>query len=303
MATFETVAPYGQESLRANYCPSYNAVLVELKDTIILTSLEDAQLPKYAMKSIAYCTATKEYQCGRITQEQYFDRLACDFKFPRQEVEASMLAVRRSMKINDSLVEEMTAIKSESQDRIRFFAVANLSREDYEHAVGLGLDQTLFDQTLISSNLGMQKPELRFYRRVLSAIDVSAEQAILIDSDPDNVLAALSLGIQHASSLHDSLSLRLQRLTRSNFSHDDTDCKQPSRRDSAFRNEDGAERCVYSVTEAVLQGTKFLKENAKTFRSYTSTGVAIDDNFAELIILEITGDRSVQLQPRVNYVS
>jgi hypothetical protein len=53
---------------------------------------------------------------------------------------------------------------------------------------------------------------------------------------------------------------------------------------------------VYSTTEAVLKDTKFLQDNAKTFFSFTSTGVRIDDNFAELLILEITGDRSVQMQ-------
>jgi FMN phosphatase YigB (HAD superfamily) len=296
MPTLEYDVPNGQQSLEASYCPSYHAVLVELKDTIILTSVEDTAIPKYTLKSIAHCVATKEYQCGRSTQEQYFDRLACDFNLPRREVEASLLAVRRSMKINGSMIEELAAMKSESQGRVRFFAVANLSREDYAHAVSLGLDQTLFDQTLLSSDLGMQKPELRFYRRILSMIDISAGEAVLVDSDPDNVLAALSLGLQHASSFHDPLSLRLERVTNLNVFHENTHCKQRSRRDSGLRNEHDTDRPVYSATEAVLKGTKFMQDNAKKFRSYTSTGVAIDDNFAELIILELTGDRSVQSQ-------
>lgn len=79
MPGFDDAAQNGQESSETGFGLSYSAILVELKDTVILTSVEDAQLPKYTMKAIAYCTATKEYQCGRSTQEDYFDRLACDF--------------------------------------------------------------------------------------------------------------------------------------------------------------------------------------------------------------------------------
>jgi FMN phosphatase YigB (HAD superfamily) len=284
----------GQQSLEAQNCLSYNAILVELKDTVISTNLEDARISKYTMKSIAYCAATREYQCGRITQEQYFDRLTRDFKLPRQEVEASVLAVRRSMRINNALVAELAAIKAESQNTIRFFAVANLSHEDYAQARSLGLDWTLFDQTLLSSDLNMQKPELRFYRKVLSMIGVSAEEAVLVDNDPDNVLAALSLGLQHASSFRDPISLRIERWTGSVVRHEDKSCEQRVRRDSAFLGQNGAKRCEHSATEAVLKGTKFLQDNAKTFCSYSSTGVRIEDNFAELLILEFTGDQSVQ---------
>ena len=296
MPSFDCAAPKRQQSSETNYCPSYNAILIELKDTIILTSVEDVQLPKYTMKSIAYCAATMEYQCGRSTQEQYFDRLACDLNLPRQEVEASMLAMQRSMRINDALVQELAAIKAESQYPIRFFAVANLSHEDYAQAVSLGLDRTLFDDILLSSDLGMQKPELRFYHKVLSMVGVAAEEAILVDSDPDNVLAALSLGLQHASSFQDPFSLRLEKLTGVVICHQDTHFKQRARSDSAFLDQDGVRSCVYSATKAVLGGTKFLQNNAKAFFSHTSTGVRIDDNFTELIILELTGDQLVQFQ-------
>jgi FMN phosphatase YigB (HAD superfamily) len=285
----------GQQSLEAQNCLSYNAILVELKDTVISTNLEDARISKYTMKSIAYCAATREYQCGRITQEQYFDRLTRDFKLPRQEVEASVLAVRRSMRINNALVAELAAIKAESQNTIRFFAVANLSHEDYAQARSLGLDWTLFDQTLLSSDLNMQKPELRFYRKVLSMIGVSAEEAVLVDNDPDNVLAALSLGLQHASSFLDPISLRLEKATGSDVRNGATRCGQRVRRDSAFLNQIGLERCIPSTTEAIRKGTKFLQDNARTFYSYSSTGVRIEDNFAELLILELTGDQSVLL--------
>lgn len=204
-----------------------------------------------------------------------------------------MLAVRRSMKINDALVEELTAIKHGSQNRVHFFAVANLSHDDYVQACTLGLDWTLFDQILLSSDLGMQKPELRFYRRVLSMIGVPAEDAVLVDNDPDNVLAALSLGLQHVSSLRNPLSFCFEKFTDFGACHQDARRQQRARKDSAFSDENVTKRCLQSVTEVVLKGTRFLQDNAKTFFSYTSTGVKIDDNFAQLMILELTGDRSV----------
>lgn len=201
------------------------------------------------------------------------------------------------MRTDDALAEELAAIKAENQYRIRFFAVANLSHEDYAQADSLGLDRALFDQILLYSDLGMQKPELRFYRKVFPMTGVLAEEAIIVDSDPDSVLAALSIGLQHASSFFDTLSLRLAKLTGTGVCHEDKHSKQRARRDSALLDQDGMKKCVYSATEAVLKGTKFLQNNAKRFCSFTSTSVRIDDDFAELIILELTGDQSVQFQP------
>lgn len=132
-----------------------------------------------------------------------------------------MVAVRTSTRINNTLVEEPAAIKIESQNQIRFFAVANLSHNDYVQAGSLDLDWTLFQQTLRSSDLGMQKPELRFYRKVLSVIGVSAEEVVLIDNDPDNVLAALSVGLQHISSLRNPLSFSVEKFTGSGVCHQD----------------------------------------------------------------------------------
>ena len=68
--------------------------------------------------------------------------------------------------------------------------MTNLSREDYALVKGLGIDWSLFERVFVSSEMNMQKPELRFYRHVLDHIHLKPKQVILVDDDTENILAA-----------------------------------------------------------------------------------------------------------------
>lgn len=184
----------------------YRAVLIELKNTVLHSSMEDVQLPINTFKSILYCGATVEYQCGRITEEQYLARLASDFGHPREEIETAIWAVRRSLRVHEAVMESLVAMKAQFEGRLRFYAVTNLSQQDYALVKGLDIDWSLFEQVFVSSEMGMQKPELRFYQRVLDGVGLRAEQVILVDDDTDNLLAALSMGLQGVLSIDSSLS-------------------------------------------------------------------------------------------------
>lgn len=44
--------------------------------------------------------------------------------------------------------------------------------------------------------IGVRKPSLRFYQHVLRATRATPRKTLFIDDQPDNVLAAMSLGIR-----------------------------------------------------------------------------------------------------------
>lgn len=45
------------------------------------------------------------------------------------------------------------------------------------------------------------------------------------------------------------------------------------------------------VGNPVLRGNTFLKDNAKQLKSVTDSGVILEENFAQLLILEATNNR------------
>ncbi|KNG80686.1 hypothetical protein ANOM_011090 [Aspergillus nomiae NRRL 13137] len=238
----------------------YKGLLLELKNFILTSSLDNIQLPLNTFQSILFCSATVEYQCGRLTEEQYFARLAVDFGHSQEEIEASFTAVRNTYQVKATALEFLASIKSRFGSRCKLYAMTNLSREDYALVKGLGIDWSLFERVFVSSEMNMQKPELRFYRHVLDHIHLKPEQVILVDDDTENILAAMSMGLQGVLSSENSVSRLLLNL--------------------------------FDV-DPVARGTKFLKDNAQNFSSVTHTGISVKENFAQLLILELTGDRSL----------
>ena len=275
-------------------CRPYQALVIELKHLLLYPSTESIQLPTNTFKSILYCGATVEYQCGRITEEQYFARLASDFGHSREEIETAMLTVRESLQVNEAVLESLVAIKAQFEGRVKIYAVTNLSRQDYALVKGLGLDWSLFEQVFVSSEMGMQKPELRVYQYILDKIGLQAGRVILVDDDTDNVLAALSMGFQGVLSSVDSLSRSILDLLQ-----DDPSGRKPPylRWDArSFRVLAHIGVPVKEIFEVdpIGRGKQFLQQNAQKFPSFTHTGVPVKENFAQLLILDLTGDQYVE---------
>ena len=272
----------------------YKAVLIELRNTVLYSSMENVQLHANTFKSLLYCGATVEYQCGRITEEQYFVRLASDFGHSREEMETAILAVRKSLRVNEAVLDSLVALRAQFEGRLKFYAVTNLSQQDYALVKGLGIDWSLFEQVFVSSEMGMRKPELRFYQSVLDEIGLQAGQVILVDDDTDNILAALSMGLQGVLCLEDSLSGGILNLLKVNAFRRDT--KSLRRNARAFRSLTATGVPVKGIFEVdpIGRGTRFLQQNARNFPSVTHTGVPVKENFAQLLMLDLTVDQYVR---------
>lgn len=270
------------------------AVLIELKNIVCCSSVENTQLPINTFKSILYCGATVEHQCGRITEEQYFVRLASDFGHSRNEIETAISAVRKSWRVNEAVLKSLVQMKAQFEDRLKFYAVTNLSQRDYALVKSLDIDWSLFEQIFVSSEMGMQKPELRFYQCVLDKIGLQAEQVISVDDDTDNILAALSLGMNGVLFLENSLSRSIIDLIQVDPFRRGTQCFHQNAQDGPpFAHTGVPVRDIFEV-DPIGRGTQYLHKNARNFPSYTHTGVPVKENFAQLLILEITGDQYVR---------
>lgn len=207
-----------------------------------------------------YCTATEEYQCGRIDEATYYDRLAKGFQVRRDEVVASFHSVNSSVTVKTPILSSLASLKARLGDTLKIYAMANLSKDDFSRAQSLPIDWTVFDDVFISGELGMRKPEIGFYKHVLRRINMRPEQIIVIDDEVDHVLMALSMGMRAILYNSSCISQTLSNLVE------------------------------HSATE---RGQKFLRASAKQFQSETECGVRFKENFAQLLMLETTRDECV----------
>ncbi len=119
------------------------------------------------------------------------------------------------------------------------------------------MDWSIFDDIFTSFAAGARKPDLGFYRYALSQANLDPSRTIFIDDKSENVLSARSQGL-HGLVYRESKELKQSLL-------------------SLFG-------------DPIQRGQRFLKENAGRLVSMCD-GIAIQENFAQLLILEMTNDR------------
>lgn len=236
--------------------PDTKALFIELKNLVLQSSWKGVTLPSNTFKSVICSGATAEHQCGLTTEEKYYERLASDFGYSADEIKTSFTAIRDSMTVDESFMDSLVALKSKFGKELKIYAMANLSLEDFTAAKALDTDWSIFNKIFVSSDIGMRKPELRFFKSILSRLNMEPKQAIVIDDDTDNLLGAMSLGMRGilypGVSVNQAVTNMLDR-------------------------------------DPIARGEIFLQENAKQLDSITHTGIKIKENFAQLLILESTG--------------
>ncbi|OJI86839.1 hypothetical protein ASPTUDRAFT_199327 [Aspergillus tubingensis CBS 134.48] len=250
------IAPY--------YSKPCRAVFVELKNLVLKTSPKGIRIPSNDFKSILYCNATAEYHCGRITRDEYHTRLASDFHYSKLEIKETFASLQSTLSVNHDFVASLAQLKAQYGNSLELYATANLSQEDYQAVQALDIDWSPFSKVFVSCEIGAQKPELRFYKAILEQVGLRPHEVILVDDDPDNVLAAMSLGIEGV--LCPSMPV-IQTIVKL-FDYD-----------------------------TIGRAKRFLRNEAGNCYSVTDTGVTVKENFAQLLLLELTGDRTAPRSP------
>ncbi len=137
--------------------------------------------------------------------------------------------------------------------------MSNISQPDYEalRSISSDMDWSIFDDIFTSFAAGRRKPELGFYRHTLSQASLDPSRTIYIDDKLENVLSARSQGL-HGLMYHNPTELKQSLLNL--------------------------------LGNPVLRGQDYLKQNAGHLTSKCA-GLAIQENFAQLLILDMTNDR------------
>jgi HAD superfamily hydrolase (TIGR01509 family) len=171
---------------------------------------------------------------------------------------------RESLQCNKPMLEFLHAIKRDNRG-VKIYAMTNISAPEWELLRRTGPlkqeDWNLFEQVFTSCEAHERKPNLGFYRRVLEVTGVDPIRTLFVDDKLENVLPAQSFGMHGiVYTTFEKVSRKMRNLLRE---------------------------------DPVGDGNAWIRTNAKRMPSMTNTGAVLMENFAQLLILELTGEREL----------
>lgn len=234
------------------------AVIFDLGDVLFTWSPDTkTAIPAQTMRYILSSSTWHKYECGLIDEATCYHQVAKDFSVPVAEVDEAFSQARASLQPNNEMMSFIRELKKACCGTVRFYAMSNISIEDWAILRTKMADWSVFDRVFASGHAGMRKPDLPFYQHVLDQINTAPQDVIFIDDKTINVLAAQRLGI----------------------------------RGFAFRDNPRAIQNLKNTFESsVGRGYRYLRRNAQKLESVTATGVKVPENFSQLLILETLQD-------------
>jgi FMN phosphatase YigB (HAD superfamily) len=236
-------------------------VIFDIGDVLFTWSAETkTSISSSTLRKILRSATWFEYEKGNLDECECNALVAREFELDAGEVAAAFQGARDSLREDPDMISMLHELKRETG--VRLFAMSNISAPDWEvlRHKGRREDWDLFEHVFTSAAARERKPNLGYYRQVLSATGVDPERTAFVDDKLENVLSARSLGLKGiVFQKFDEVARQLKALFR----------------------------------DPVAAGERWLRSYAKRMVSTTSTGVVLEENFAQLLILEATGDPSL----------
>ncbi|MGE3279572.1 MAG: HAD family hydrolase [Alphaproteobacteria bacterium] len=130
-----------------------------------------------------------EADLGRISQEMLFQKLG-------EMAGISSLQVDREWR---SLVEMnvplLSALRELRNQTSRLGLLTNSPSPFFRNIIENHQLEGLFDKILVSSEVGIAKPDPRIFQMMLMDLDIGARDAVMIDDNPENIAGACAVGM------------------------------------------------------------------------------------------------------------
>ena len=236
-------------------------IIFDLGDVLFTWSANTGtSISPKTLRSILRSVTWFEYEKGNLGEEETYRLAAAEFSLDPSELGAASRVARESLQSDPSMVTLLHELKGNSD--IHLFAMSNISAPDWEilRHKARPEDWALFDHVFTSAAARERKPNLGYFQHVLESTGIDPRRTAFVDDKLENVVSARSLGLQGIvfTSL-DEVVRELRALVR----------------------------------DPVVDGERYLRAHAKEMRSVSDTGVILEENFAQLLILDVTGDPSL----------
>ncbi|KAI0083056.1 Haloacid dehalogenase-like hydrolase-domain-containing protein [Irpex rosettiformis] len=211
------------------------------------------------LRAITTSLVWGRFECGQLSQSECYRLVAQEYALNADDVALAFQYARDSLQPDDSFISFIHKLKADSNNNLRIFAMSNISAPDYEVLRTKTADWSVFDKVFTSAAAGMRKPTLGFYKHVINTIGGDPASMIFVDDKAENVLSARSLGMHGVVFDKTTVRATLQ----------------------------------YLVCNPLRRGMEFLDAHAGSLESVTETGILVEENFAQLLILEATRRRNL----------
>jgi FMN phosphatase YigB (HAD superfamily) len=246
--------------------PPFTAIVFDIGDVLFQWSPDTkTSISSKTLHSILNSPTWFDYERGRLSEHDCYVAISKEFNVDTSDVRNAFDQARKSLQANHDFMGLVRELKAQANGRLQVYAMSNISLPDWDVLRTKPADWEIFDDIFTSGAVGERKPNLAFYRHVIAATELQPRRTIFVDDKLENVLSARSLGF-------------------TGIVFDD-----PSEVKRALRN---------LIGDPVQRGGEFLIRNAGKLGSVTRAtpqqeSTAVDENFAQLLILEITGNRYV----------
>ncbi|KAK7057152.1 alpha-D-glucose-1-phosphate phosphatase YihX [Favolaschia claudopus] len=243
---------------------TFNTIIFDIGDVLFSWSADTkTSISSKTLRQILSSPTWFDYERGKVTEDDCYASVGSEFSLPPSEIRQAFIEARESLKSNQDLIALVRELKEQSNGTLRVYAMSNISHPDYKVLQTKEADWDIFERIFTSCEAGERKPHLGFYKHVIRETNLEdPRRAIFVDDKLENVLSARSLGFHGIVFPHGG-SEKVKR---------------------ALRN---------LVGDPIARGRAYLQRNAKHLDSITDNGVVLHENFAQLLLLELTGDRDL----------
>lgn len=221
------------------------------------TPQKDTAVHPKKLKQIMSSDIWHDYERGRyLSADECYRAVEKRFGVKASDLDSAMTSARSSLQPASITLDYLTDLLKR-HEALRIYGLTNTPRPEEGSVQSIAQQWPIFDRIYTSGSLDMRKPDICSYESVLREIGLPAEAVLFVDDSQENILAAQSIGIQTI------LFQTHEQMYREIENH--------------FGN-------------PVSRGKEFLASNAKSLDSISDNGITIHDNFAQLLIVDLTGN-------------
>ncbi|KAK7064910.1 alpha-D-glucose-1-phosphate phosphatase YihX [Favolaschia claudopus] len=239
--------------------PSFDTIILNDEDLFACSNQIETIIPRKMLRRIFTSLTWFDYERGKLSQTDCYDRLVAEFGRSTEDIHSAITKTRESLRLHEDLVTLLLELKQQSNGKLRVFTMTNLSVPDCQE-LKHQLNWSIFDRVFTSAEAGERKPHLGFYKYVIEAGTIDSRRTIFVDTEAESVLTARSLGLYGMV------------LSRDNITE--------------------MRRSLHNLLgNPVARANRYLERTAGNLQSVSDTGVVLKENFAQLLILELTGNK------------
>ena len=178
----EEALAYDNQSVNLGYGRRYDG-------DFSLTLAKKLNAPYEKVREINFSEANDRIDLGKITQDQYNDYLLDRLQIPREK-KYLIKEVFDGFYIDEDLLKKI----SEMREKYKIGLLSNYSnnlRGKIENEWGIS---NVFDEIVISCEVGMIKPDPAIFNLMLDRLEVKADETVFIDDRIRNIDGAKKMG-------------------------------------------------------------------------------------------------------------